>query len=177
MIKISWSILNAWKSGRKQDALDMVMGKPTPDNEYMKKGREIHKAVSSQKLRLLDLIDDSYIFEDMEPAEGKWQNYFKIKLSDTVLFSMVVDCLSIDGRIVIDWKSGKQTSSSADPMQLFCYAYALGFKGIEIDRGIVAKVNDDLTLGGYSVYIIDADKKAQAAQLIAETASEIMKEL
>lgn len=176
-IKLSWSILNAWTRGDKDAAIGMIYGKKIPETPAMANGSRVHELISTQRLRLLPCIDDTYVFEDIEPDAHRWVNYFKINIYPWLDLSMRIDVLSRERGVVIDWKTGKHSSADADPMQIYLYAIALEKIGVPINTGIMAKVNDDVTLSDYTVIKIGPHARKQGYEFIDTYAAEIFAEL
>ena len=173
MIRVSYSILSAWSKGYKEQAINGILRIPIEQNEAMKEGSRIHSLISETKPKLLPFMDDTFIFEDIRPEKSKWVNYFKIRLNDEIDFSMVVDCYSPKRGIIIDWKTGKHKSNKHDKMQLFCYAYALGFRGVNLTKGVIAKVDSKAQLEDFSAYTIGEREKKEAEQFIFKNVEEI----
>lgn len=178
-IKLSWSIISAWSSGRKDDAIKMIMGDTVAENIYMTEGKRIHKIISDKKLRLLPFIKDTAIFEsDGDVIEGRI-NYFKVNVFDWLDMGMIIDVLDPVEKIIIDWKSGSRKSSEHNKMQLYVYAYLLSKlpEPIEIEKVIMAKVSESqqgvITCDDFCIYKINEEKLAVAENYIESNASEI----
>jgi hypothetical protein len=183
-IRISYSILNAWASGDKKRAINGVLRLPTETTPAMENGKRVHKLISDSKAKLLPFIDDTFIYEDIDPDKGRWVNYFNIPMGVkgdngipdyTIDYSMVIDCYSPEKGIIIDWKTGKTKSSGHNKMQLYCYAYALEFEGVNITTGIIGKVNNDAELEDFTSCTIGDKERDKAREFIIKNTNEIIK--
>ena len=178
-IKLSWSIISSWSAGRRDDAIKMFMGGNIEDNEYLQEGRRLHKLISDKKLRLLPIIKDTAIFEDINPEEHKWVNYFRVPVFDWLEMSMVADVLDPVEGLLIDWKTGSRKSTQHNKLQLYIYAYLLTKleQPIYIKSAILAKVSEDVSgaviCDDFSLFSIDDNKLEIAENYIESNASEI----
>jgi len=176
-LKVSWSILNAWSSGRRDEAMKMLAGIETIQTPAMKRGSKLHDYIASRKLKLIPEISDKAIFEDIQPEKSIWTNYFRVDLTDWLKLSMVVDVYDPENKLIIDWKSGSRRSTEHNKMQI--YLYALGTEiatGTKIERGIYGAIKEfdgGVICNDYSIFKIN-DEKLELARNYAETiASEI----
>lgn len=169
-MKLSWTILNLWSSGRRDEAIKVLSGIELPKNEAMENGSRLHDIVANKKLRLIPEITDKAIFENFKPEEKKWVGYYKVKLFDWLDLSMVIDVL--DGHRIIDWKASTLRSTEHNKMQI--YLYALGVEkatGKKITEGIFGTIKEwggAVICDDYSVFKIN-DKKKELALNYAET--------
>jgi len=174
-LKVSWSILNAWSSGRRDEAIKMLAGIELPKNKFMEEGSRIHDIISSKKLKLIPEISDQAIYEDIRPEDHSWVNYFRVEIFDWLDLSMVVDVL--DSPRIVDWKASTKRSTEHNKMQI--YLYALGTEiatGKKITEGIFATVKDydgAIICDDYSVFKINEAKKELAKNYIETIGSEI----
>lgn len=155
----------------------MVRGEKTPTNIYMEEGARIHDIIASKRLKLIPIISDSAIYEDIVPDKKKWVNYFKVPVFDWLDVSMVVDVLDPKNKLIVDWKTGRGKSTEYNKLQVYIYAYLLGKEGIDIKYGVMAKVREDLSgailCTDYSIYKITPEKLELAENYIESNASEI----
>lgn len=178
-IKLSWSIISSWSSGRKDDAIKMYMGAGIEENEYMIEGKRLHKIISEKRLKLLPFIKDTAIFENIEPEKHLWVNYFRVPVFEWLDMSMIADVIDPVEGLLIDWKSGTRNSAQYNKLQLYVYAYLLSKlpNPIAIKDAIIAKVgeldNGVVICEDFCLYKIDNNKLEVAENYIESNASEI----
>lgn len=174
-IRVSWSVLNTWSSGRRDEAIKMMAGIEMPKNPAMIEGSRIHDIISKQKLKLIPEITDKAIFEDIVPDQKKWVNYFRVEMFPWLDLSMVIDVL--DDPRIIDWKASSKRSTEHNRMQI--YIYALGVEkhlGIKVNEGIFGTVKDydgAIICTDYSAFKITDLKRELAANYVETIGSEI----
>lgn len=182
-LKVSWTILNTWDRGYKDDAIKMLAGismEPTP---AMERGKKIHKIIADHKLNLLpEEISDQAIFEDIRPDDRSWVNYFRVSLNEWLDLSLVIDVLDVKNRIIVDWKASKRRSTQHKKTQIYLYALAMLCEGHKIDYGIFATVDqaksdDGVFCREYSKFKISKDKLLDAYDFAETLGSEIYSEL
>lgn len=174
-LKLSWSILSAWSSGRRDDAITMLMGDSIEGNVLMKEGKRIHEIIANKKLKLLPFIKDTAVFEG--DRENRI-NYFKVDVFDWLEMSMVADVLDPIEGLLIDWKTGNRKSTQHNKLQLYVYAYLLSKlpEPIEIKKAVIAKVgeiDDAILVEDFSLYKINKEKLELAENYIESNACEI----
>ena len=190
-LRASWSVFERWASGDHDDALRMSMGLPMRMmNENIRLaiefGKETHELIASKKLDPLGFIPKNAIYEKVEPDKKKYINYYKVELSEWLIFSMIADVLYQlpNGTwAVVDWKTGRLNSTEQKKMQVYIYAYILSQlpEPITVSLGIIAKIEKDgqglIYCPDYSMYKINEDKLMLAENYIDTVATEMYQEL
>lgn len=174
-IKVSWTILNLWATGKRDEAIKVLAGIELPKNEYMIEGSRIHDIISSKKLKLIPEISDQAIYEDIRPEDHSWVNYFRVEIFPWLDLSMVVDVL--DAPRIIDWKASSKRSTEHNKMQIYLYALGAELKtGKKITEGIFGTVKDyegAIICEDYSIFKINDAKKELAKNYVESIGSEI----
>lgn len=145
-LKFNWTILHSWAKGQQQEAIEMLMGQGIPETEAMVEGKEIHKEIATKGYPMLrrkdgtPLFSDRFIDEDMDPENGKFRNYFSVKVMDIpvehrsadydarkdgVYLGGVIDRVDFETASLADWKSGTSHISSHSDMQLWIYQWLI----------------------------------------------------
>ena len=181
-IKLSWTILNTWAKGDHAGAIKTLMGLGIPENEAMREGKQMHEAISTNKLKLLDFMPDNCIFEKVAPEKNDWTNYFHADINEWLTLSMVADVIfPLPNKTwgVIDWKSGRQKSSEVSKMQVYLYGLIMDRMKYPktVTEGYIAHIDKDgnggIYCNDYSTYIINAEKIELAENYAITIGSEI----
>ena len=183
-IKLSWSILSKWSTGRAYDqkeALQMLLARDAEreETDAMKEGSRIHKKIALKQMKLLPMMSDNVIFEG-DRELGDFTNYFRVGVFDWLDMSLIVDAIDYENKLIIDWKTGSRNSTQHNKMQLYVYAYLmtkLQDNPLVPENAILAKVYEDtsgaIICSDFSMYSIDENKLTVAENYIETNASEI----
>lgn len=176
-IKVSWTILSTWQKGEHEKAIKMMSGEDAIATWQMEEGKRIHKIISDNKLKLLPFMKPTGVFEEIDPENDKWVNYFRVNVNEWLDMSMIADFLDPVEHLLIDWKTGVRSSTEQNKLQLYIYAYLLSLKGIEINNAIFGKVIEggDKTIfcNDYTAFKITQEKLDLALNYIETVAGEI----
>ncbi len=173
-IKVSWSILNAWSKGNKDEAIKSMAGIESEKNIYMERGVDIHKIISENKLRLIPELTEAATFEDKE----KGVNYFIVDINDWLRLSLVIDVIDRVPELIVDWKASKLRSTEHNKLQIYIYALACKKLDIPVTKGIFATVDQAQSDNGvfcreYSMFKINEEKLELAENYIETVGGEI----
>lgn len=104
-LKVTYTILNAWKEGRYEDAVKHIFNIPTPKTPAMIAGSKYHEEWEDEirKTKKLPVIFGSKILIDPKPEQ-----YIKVRVSEWLILSGKIDCY--DKPTIYEFKTGKQTS-------------------------------------------------------------------
>lgn len=124
-IKLSYSVLNAWSSGRFEDAIGMYLGKDLPENPYLELGKLMHELWATHILATKRMPPELGGQQLRKPiVEQKYQKLIPVGGKYQILLRGVIDleCTEPIGVIVQDHKCGTGRSASyVDTMQLDYY--------------------------------------------------------
>lgn len=124
-VKLSYSILNAWSSGKYEDAIAMYLGKDIPENPYLELGKLMHEKWASHILKSGTMPPELGGQPLINPiVEQKYQKIIPMGAELQILLRGVIDleCEEPIGIIVQDHKCGIGKSSSyVDSLQLDYY--------------------------------------------------------
>jgi hypothetical protein len=176
--KVSWTILSTWASGRQDEAIKILAGLEMPTTPAMERGSRLHKVVSEGRLPLLPQIGKNAIYEDIRPDEGKWQNYFRVPVTNWLDLSLVIDVLDAENKLVVDWKASTKRSTEHNKMQIYLYALAMSKlpTPIKIEKGIFGTINEfdnAVVCTDYSMFKINDEKIELALNYCVTIAGEI----
>ena len=120
-VKLSYSILNAWKQGKYEDAVAMYLGKPIPSTPYMELGKLKHKQWEEYTLKTGKMHPELGEVELKKPiVEQKYQKVIPFSDEYQILMRGILDLE--DGNTITDYKCGRSTPSSyIDGWQLDLY--------------------------------------------------------
>jgi hypothetical protein len=177
-ITTSYSLCNAWKNGNIETVELMLQGLPTFKNEAMDRGTYIHKRVAEEKTRLMSYVDNTTIFENPKTEEiGEGEMQFSIKLTPEITYTGSIDAYTPGQKTIIDWKATINAIGKSNPMQLYCYAYALRLLGKSVNWGVIAKVEEKekvLSCPEYFVIKITEDKINEGKMFILDNTKNII---
>ena len=120
-IKLSYSILNAWASGKFEDAVAMYLGKPLPSTPYMELGKTKHAQWENYTNKTGELHPELGGGKLDNPiVEQKYEKMIPFSEEYQILVRGIID-LEVGDRL-IDYKCGRSTPSSyVDGWQLDLY--------------------------------------------------------
>ena len=203
-LKTSWSILDKWSQGYREDAIAMIGGLEIPPTEAMIRGRKGHEQIARKQLNIVDLLSEETIFETTNHNldEKDRINYFKVqiplkgyeliqtdketgeierfKLDDVLSFSGVKDIYDPKNKILLDWKFSRRPASQQKSLQLFIYSYiSIEFEKLQVDKAVFARTDYDnrnqIYCDEYYVHKITQDKLDFAKNFIVKNSLEILK--
>jgi len=120
-IKLSYSILNAWMSGKYEDSVGMYLGKDLPPTPYMELGKVKHKLWEGYTKKTGELHPDLGGGKLESPiVEQKYQKLIPFSDEYQILIRGVIDLQT--PKTIIDYKCGRTVPSSyVDGWQLDMY--------------------------------------------------------
>ena len=120
-VKLSYSILKAWESGKYEDATAMYLGKPIPTTPYMELGKAKHKLWENYTLKTGELHPELGGGKLKNPiVEQKYQKVIPFSDDIQILIRGVIDLETEE--TLVDYKCGRGTPSSyIDGWQLDLY--------------------------------------------------------
>lgn len=121
--KLSYSILNAWSSGKFEDAIAMYLGKDLPATPYMELGKTKHTLWENYTKRTGELHPDLGGGKLEKPiAEMKYQKMVPFSEDIQILIRGVIDLET--GNTLVDYKCGRGAPSGyVDGWQLDLYKF------------------------------------------------------
>lgn len=121
-MRISWSILKAWKGRNYRMVEDMIFRVPTFRSEAMQKGIDVHDYIAQNDIQVMDFFKDTTINEKDKRTK------FEAKLGNDVLVGILDFYDPVEG-FLGDYKVSKSSASSQDKTQLFVYNILLDLAG------------------------------------------------
>lgn len=120
-VKLSYSILDAWKKSKYEEAIAMYLGKPIPGTPYMELGRTKHKQWENYTKKTGKMHPELGDVELKNPlAEKKYEKLIPFNDDYQILLRGIIDLE--DGDVITDYKCGRSTPSSyIDGWQLDLY--------------------------------------------------------
>jgi len=181
MMRVSWSILNAWARGDRDNACRMLAGIETEKTPAMERGIRLHRTIAENKMKLIPIISKNAVFEGVNDYSGVRINYYRVALNDWLYLSLVVDVLDEDNNLIIDWKASRKKSTEHSKMQIYLYALALSKLPVpkKIKYGVYATVkeNGKIYCDDYSIFKINNKKLDLAYNYAITIAGEIKEAL
>lgn len=135
--RASFSILNLWANGRKEDAIKSYFKLPRFVTKEMEDGINYHRQWSDEIKRTSALPK---VFGGL--PIGKFETEIKhvIPITDWCDFVFVPDLVHVS--VLTDFKTGTgATGEYLDSQQLPVYALMLAKEGVIVDRGVIRKYN------------------------------------
>jgi hypothetical protein len=124
-VKLSFSVLNGWASGRFEDAIASYLGKPYPTTPYMELGKLMHERWATYILETKRMPPELGNQKLKNPiVEQKYEKIIPMGDNYQILLRGVIDleCEEPIGKIVQDHKCGVgRCAGYVDSMQLDYY--------------------------------------------------------
>lgn len=123
-VKLSYSILNAWATGKFEDAVAMYLGKPIPSTPYMELGKAKHTLWENHTNKTGQIHPELKQAELSVKAipEQKYRKILPFSDEIQILISGVIDLEY--GEVLVDYKCGRtQPSQYVDGWQLDLYKF------------------------------------------------------
>lgn len=108
---MSFTLLKLIDDNKIQEAVEMLMGLPSEETKAMSEGKEGHKLIEQNRLKLLDGFSDE--FED--------EKYYRIKFNDNIELSGIIDRYYNKEKTIVDWKFSSRHAREQDIRQLQIY--------------------------------------------------------
>lgn len=181
VVKLSYSILNAWSSGKWEDAVSMYLGQDIPMTPYMELGRKMDKLWELEIERTKHLPKDLGGELMTEPVtQQKYEKLIPFSKGISILVRGVPDCT--DQTDLHEFKCGMTTPQNyIDKMQLDYYKLLLpeierGFyhcynpytkthtRGVKFltDKNALAALEHIITFGGEMIDYLQSQKMLRA---------------
>ena len=104
-IKVTYSILNAWASGKYEDAIKYFFRLEVAKSPAMIEGIKYHEGWNQEILKTKKL---PVVFGSKQLIDPKPEQYIKVDINDWLILSGKIDCY--DNPIIYEFKTGRQTS-------------------------------------------------------------------
>jgi hypothetical protein len=138
-IKVSYSILSAWESGSKEQAVNNFFKIYSPSSQAMNEGTAFHKSWEESILKHKRLPKELST-QNQPLIAPRTEVYLKKDITPQIEYSGIIDCL--DEPILYEFKSGNKVSSDyANTKQIDGYALLCAKEGIKIEKGFYLHYN------------------------------------
>ena len=129
--RASYSILNTWASGDYERTVKYYFKLEQFTSPAMAEGNRYHEQWAAE---ILANKAFPKIFGERKLNNPVVEKYLKVSIKDWLDLSGKIDCL--DAPLVIDWKTGKQSSEAyASAKQVGVYGVLCTLSNIYVDRG------------------------------------------
>lgn len=154
-IKVSYSILNAWASGKYEDAIKYFFRLPVPASPAMIEGRDYHKRWEEEITKNKKLPD---IFGSKQLINPQPEQYIKVDISDWLILSGKIDCY--DKPTIYEFKTGRQTSQDiVRSKQVGVYGVLATLNKQYVDRAEIYCFNQHRKVDNKSMSIVKITDK------------------
>lgn len=156
--RFSYSILNLWANGRKDDAIKAYFKLPQFQTQEMLDGIKFHEQwrAEIEKTKCLPEVFGGYGLVD-----PKTEDKMVVQINDWCEFVFIPDLT--DDFTLTDFKTGTgELGTYLEAMQLPVYAIMLAKMGINVDRGAIRKYNQYEKKAEYGAIWITENRKKLA---------------
>jgi hypothetical protein len=149
-IKVSYSILNAWATGKYEDAIKYFFKLDVIQTPAMKEGSEYHKRWENEIRNTKKLPE---VFGSKQLINPSAEQYIKVEVNDWLILSGKIDCY--DKPTIYEFKTGRQTSEDiARSKQPGVYAVLSTLNKQYVDRAEIYCFNQHLKNDNKSMSIV-----------------------
>lgn len=149
-IKVSYTILNAWASGKYEDAIKYFFRLDVTQTPAMKEGQEYHKRWENEIQATKKLPE---VFGSKQLISPSPEQYIKVDVNNWLVLSGKIDCY--DKPTIYEFKTGRQTSEDiARSKQPGVYAVLSTLNKQYVDRAEIYCFNQHVKNDNKSMSIV-----------------------